>query len=756
MSSNNDINVKLGADLGELDRGMDKAAEVVKTKSNLVNDILRKNAQEAAAIARKQAAEMEEQARKQGEAIARATKASADRVADIGRDLQSRIVGMFSLGAIVGFVNSTKQAVKEAEQSYRGLEAVANYTGVGIGNAMKAAGQLAADGMMTTAEASKALQNLLSRGYSLDQAIGTLTRLKDAAAFNRQASLEMGEAVVNATEGLKNENSILVDNAGVTKNVAKMWEEYAKQHGLVAANLTTAQKIQAEYNGVMTETEAQVGNAAKAMQGMQGEQAQLNKSWQDMKVTLGESLVPAFAQLAEWGRWVIDSVFVPMVKAVKIVGAAFGAVAVDIGNVWDAVTRWDFSKLGAQMAANARQFKATVDDIVFAQAGASFTPGTDSGKRKGPDAAPPPDKKATDKAAKDAERAQDKADKQNNDFDRAMFEENMRIEREFFAKKGELILRHRALNMQAASDRKGATLDAIAAEEQAEQHRYTTGLITYEQLLAAQQEYLAQKQQAEQVYLDAKLSQVDPDLDPVGYARIKGEMLEIERAYQMEKQGIINQIAADQVNPVGAAVQSLEQNMAGTLQRLMTMQTTLAGALKSLWQGVTNAIAGEFAKMAAKIIMEKIRMLVFGKAATTSEISGQAAKAGAGGVASMAAAPWPLNMTAPAFGAAMSAASMSFAPMASAAGGYDIPAGLNPVTQLHAREMVLPAKHADVIRRIADGGDSDGATAGERPIIVNQTNNISALDGPSVRDVLMDNTRALVDALKSADRNFTR
>lgn len=34
---------------------------------------------------------------------------------------------------------------------------------------------------------------------------------------------------MSATEGLKNENSILVDNAGVTKNVAKMREEYAKK-----------------------------------------------------------------------------------------------------------------------------------------------------------------------------------------------------------------------------------------------------------------------------------------------------------------------------------------------------------------------------------------------------------------------------------------------------------------------------------------------------------------------------------------------
>jgi hypothetical protein len=34
----------------------------------------------------------------------------------------------------------------------------------------------------------------------------------------------------------------------------------------------------------------------------------------------------------------------------------------------------------------------------------------------------------------------------------------------------------------------------------------------------------------------------------------------------------------------------------------------------------------------------------------------------------------------------------------SAAGGWDIPAGLNPVTQLHEREMVLPAHLADIVR----------------------------------------------------------
>lgn len=50
----------------------------------------------------------------------------------------------------------------------------------------------------------------------------------------------------------------------------------------------------------------------------------------------------------------------------------------------------------------------------------------------------------------------------------------------------------------------------------------------------------------------------------------------------------------------------------------------------------------------------------------------------------------------------------------SAEGGYDIPAGVNPVVQTHQREMILPAEHADTIRNLGKGG-------GEKITIVNQT-----------------------------------
>jgi len=47
--------------------------------------------------------------------------------------------------------------------------------------------------------------------------------------------------------------------------------------------------------------------------------------------------------------------------------------------------------------------------------------------------------------------------------------------------------------------------------------------------------------------------------------------------------------------------------------------------------------------------------------------------------------------------------------IASAEGGYDIPAGTNPVTQLHEKEMVLPKAQAEVIRGLAANGGVRGS-----------------------------------------------
>ena len=241
------------------------------------------------------------------------------------------LIGVFALGAfkVKQLVADSKDAAIQQQAAYRGLEAVANHAGVGIGRAMDEANKLASDGLLTVGDAAKALQNLLSKGYNVDQAVSVINRLKDSAAFNRQANLSMSEAVVGATEGIKNENSTLVDNAGVTKNVAKMWEEYAKTLGTSREKLTDFQKNQAVFNGIMEATEAQVGNAAKAAEGLTGSQAELDAKSNELQVTIGTILEPVFVslnkRLAETASW-----FNNLLKGMSGVGATVEEVAANV------------------------------------------------------------------------------------------------------------------------------------------------------------------------------------------------------------------------------------------------------------------------------------------------------------------------------------------------------------------------------------------------------------------------------------------
>lgn len=266
---------------------------------------------------------------------------------DLAGQLQAELARLLTAAALGKFVKDSVQAVRTAEASFRGLEAVAEHTGVGIGRAFQEAQKLSADGLMTVSDASKALQNLLSRGYDVEQAVATLERLKDSAAFNRAAHLSMSEAVLTATEGLKNENSILVDNAGVTKNVAKMWEEYAKSIGKSATNLTQAEKIQAEFNGILKETEAQAGNAQKALGGIEGQAASLNKNINELETAFGVALIPALTELAKAGKFVINDFVKPFLGGLEILSIKIAAAVENMGALWDGV------KIGGDGAAAA-------------------------------------------------------------------------------------------------------------------------------------------------------------------------------------------------------------------------------------------------------------------------------------------------------------------------------------------------------------------------------------------------------------------
>jgi len=110
----------------------------------------------------------------------------------------------FAFGSVVMAIKSTISASTELRNSLVGLGAVAKAVGESQNEATKAAQQLASTGLLSVSEAAGGLKNLLATGMSLPHAIELMYAFTDAAAFNRQGTLKLGEAVLGGTQGFKN------------------------------------------------------------------------------------------------------------------------------------------------------------------------------------------------------------------------------------------------------------------------------------------------------------------------------------------------------------------------------------------------------------------------------------------------------------------------------------------------------------------------------------------------------------------------
>ncbi|WP_353853115.1 hypothetical protein [Dehalobacter restrictus] len=198
----------------------------------------------------------------------------------------------FGVKAIVDFGKASIKAATDLTNAMMGLQSIMEGQGRSFAKAQQFINDYVSDGLIPATKAITAYKNLALRGYDDSQIQQVLIALKDSAAFGRQASYTMGEAVEMATEGLKNENSILVDNAGVTKNVAKMWEDYAKSIGVATNDLTKQQKIQAEVLGIMEETKFQTGDAAKIAESYSGQVLRLGFNFNNLKIAVGNALIP--------------------------------------------------------------------------------------------------------------------------------------------------------------------------------------------------------------------------------------------------------------------------------------------------------------------------------------------------------------------------------------------------------------------------------------------------------------------------------
>ena len=211
------------------------------------------------------------------------------------------------LAVAAGLGLGLRSAVNEAsalESALVGLRSVAKSTGADMGGVEAAARQFSQDGVIPLRESTAALKILLLNfNGDLDRSVKTFKAFRDAAAFGRQGTLSLGEAIVGASEGLKNDLSIKVDNVGITRNLSQMQKEYAASIGTTIGKLTEAQKTTAEYLGVQKDALVFQGDYNKSLGTFNGVMSKLSGSWKFLLADIGAFVTESPAVLS-----VIDSI----------------------------------------------------------------------------------------------------------------------------------------------------------------------------------------------------------------------------------------------------------------------------------------------------------------------------------------------------------------------------------------------------------------------------------------------------------------
>lgn len=299
----------------------------------------------------------------------------------------------FSVAAVVKWGKECLNVATETSNAWIGLNSILTGQGQSFDKAKQFINDYISDGLVPLNNAVTAYKNLAARGYNSDQIQKTMIALKNSATFGRQSTYSLGEAVQTASEGLKNENSILVDNAGVTKNVAKMWEDYAKSIGKTTNNLTQQEKIHAEVNGILQETKFQSNDAAIYANTYSRKVAQLSQAFTTMKTAIGNAIQPIaklFIPIITGAVNVVTRLFTALsgllalfglkADSVETVSSGIGDLATQAGDASDAISGvGDSAKEAGKDAKKASNNLAAFDNLNVLQKDTNASSGSGGG-----------------------------------------------------------------------------------------------------------------------------------------------------------------------------------------------------------------------------------------------------------------------------------------------------------------------------------------------------------------------------------------
>lgn len=475
----------------------------------------------------------------------------------------------------------------------------------------------------------------------------------------------------------------------------------------------------------------------------------LKTVWDGLKLAIGESVIPAFtyftkaltramldARLVVGQTW--DFFSLGFGAIVKLVTGAAQAIKLALAGEFagaSAVFKAKIREIEAEADAVRRRMVAREDGYQDATNLLDYDGVLGRGKRK---------KAPTYKGSKtgDGAATSSASDATGKEIDAARM---LGIETEKARSDGELAIKREAIAQRRA-------LNQISREEEL---RQLAELLEEEHALHVR-------------YLEAELRGTENDAQKQGQLKLKLAKEDADYALKVQQNhdALTRELRGKWLTVFADVGNGLGRLFDGMLSRTASLRDGLIGILQSIQtrfaqlvaDQVVRFVSGEETKSGAakKSALEQVAIHTWAAVqivakttwAALQAIAAWAAQAMAATYAAIASIPMIGPFLAPATALAAGAVVLGYgARIASAEGGFDIPWGRNPVTQLHSSEMVLPAELANPMREMLKRGGGGGGD-------VNVT--INTIDAAGVKAFMLKHKAAigLAGAAFARDQGF--
>ena len=205
------------------------------------------------------------------------------------------------------FVKDSLASFAQYEDAVYGMATTVGNVGGTIEQAMEGIREATASGLISETDAARAINNLTTYGYSVQEATRLIQELTNVSMAHRNESLSVSEQVEKLTEGIKRGSTQMLKANGLLTTASQAQAIYAASIGKTVDQLSDAEKRQAVYNQVVQAGESTSAVASAYQESYSAATQRLSNSLESLKISFGQVLAPLATWIANAAAWIVQN-----------------------------------------------------------------------------------------------------------------------------------------------------------------------------------------------------------------------------------------------------------------------------------------------------------------------------------------------------------------------------------------------------------------------------------------------------------------